>query len=157
MYQHSRSSVSGNKKHIQITPKYRYKMMRQEKMKVYCRVAIKEACKRHRISVRIIKVMDEHVHLIVDVPRTMTDAKALQIIEGLSSYILFRICPNLKKGYPRATFGQKDIFVMALGKAVMEWLMSMLKIKSYTICFIKDRGTLTALAVRGCHFNNFYF
>jgi len=31
-YKHSDSSVGANKKHIQLTPKYRYKMMRQEKM-----------------------------------------------------------------------------------------------------------------------------
>jgi REP element-mobilizing transposase RayT len=49
-YKHSRSSVGSNMKHVQITPKYRYKMMRQEKLKVFCRVAIEEACQRHNIE-----------------------------------------------------------------------------------------------------------
>jgi REP element-mobilizing transposase RayT len=48
-------------------------------LKVFCRVAIEEACKRHNIVIEIIKVMDEHVHLIADIPRTMCDAKAMQI------------------------------------------------------------------------------
>ena len=115
MYQHSRSSVGGNKKHIQITPKYRYKMMRQEKLKVFCRVAIEEACKKHQIKLEIIKVMDEHVHMIVDVPRTMTDAKAIQIIKGLSSYILFRICPNLRKRYSKGHFWSEGYFCASCG------------------------------------------
>ena len=102
MYKHSNSSVGANKKHIQITPKYRYKMMRKDKLRVFCKVAIEEACKRHRISLEIIKVMDEHVHMIVDVPRTMSDSKALQIIKGLSSYILFQLCPNLRLRYPNS-------------------------------------------------------
>ena len=82
-YKHSRSSVGSNRKHIQLTPKYRYETMRQEKLKVFCRVAIEEACKRHGIVVEIIKVMSDHVHMIADIPRTMTDAQALQIIKGL--------------------------------------------------------------------------
>ncbi|MFH1803201.1 MAG: transposase [archaeon] len=68
-YKHRRSSVGSNRKHVQITPKYRYKMMRQEKLKVFCRIAIEESCKRHKIEIEILKVMEEHVHMIVDLPR----------------------------------------------------------------------------------------
>src|SRR3989338_1989918 len=103
-YKHSRSSVGAGRRHIQITPKYRYKMMRQEKLKVFCKVAIEEACGRHKIVVEILKVMPEHVHMIADIPRTMSDAQAMQIIKGLSSYLLFRICPNLRKRYPKGHF-----------------------------------------------------
>ena len=88
-YKHSRSSVGANRKHIQITPKYRYEMMRGDKLKVFCRVAIEEACKRHKIEVEIIKVMSDHVHMIADVPRTMSDSQALQFIKGLSSLFYF--------------------------------------------------------------------
>ena len=116
-YKHSRSSVGANKKHIQITPKYRYHMMQSDKLKVYCRVAIEEACKKHKIEVGIVKVMDDHVHMIVDVPRTMTDAKALHIIKGLSSYLLFRICPNLRKRYPRGHFWHAGYFCDGVGNS----------------------------------------
>jgi len=34
-YKHSASSIGANKKHIQLTPKYRYHMMRQEKLKTF--------------------------------------------------------------------------------------------------------------------------
>ena len=116
-YKHSSSSVGSNKKHIQLTPKYRYHMMRQDKLKVFCRVAIEEACKRHKIEMKIIKVMDEHVHMIVDLPRTMCDSKALQIIKGLSSYLLFRICPNLRKRYPNGHFWTTAYFCDGVGSS----------------------------------------
>ena len=116
-YKHSMSSVGSNRKHVQITPKYRYHMMRQEKLKVFCKVAIEEACKRHNIVVEIIKVMDEHVHLIADVPRTMSDARAMQIIKGLSSYILFRICENLRKRYPKGHFWTEGYFCDGVGNS----------------------------------------
>ena len=100
-YKHSRSAVGSNRKHLQITPKYRYKMMQKEKLKVFCKVAIEEACRKHKIELEIVKIMSEHVHMVIDVPRTMCDAKAVQIVKGLSSYLLFRICPNLRKRYSK--------------------------------------------------------
>ena len=103
-YKHSRNCVGANRKHIQLTTKYRYAMMQSDKLKVYCKVAIEESCDRHKIVIEIMKVMDEHVHMIADIPRTMSDAQALQIIKGLSSYLLFRICPNLRKRYPKGHF-----------------------------------------------------
>ena len=124
MYKHSKSSVGSNKKHIQLTPKYRYKMMRKDKLKIFCRVAIEEACKKHKIELEIIKVMEEHVHMIADVPRTMSDAKALQIIKGLSSYILFRLCPDLRKRYPKGHFWTEGYFCDGVGESNFTWTYS---------------------------------
>src|SRR3989344_5001219 len=90
-YKHSRSFVGANRKHIQLTPKYRYKMMRSEKLKVFCRVAIEEACKKHGI--------------------------AIEIIKGLSSYILFRICENLRKRYPKGHFWHEGYFCNGVGNS----------------------------------------
>ena len=116
-YKHSCTSVGSNRKHIQITTKYRYEMMRREDIKVYCKVSIEEACKRHKIVIEIMKVMPEHVHMIADIPRTMSDAKAIQIIKGLSSYLLFRICPNLRKRYPKGHFWNEGYFCDGVGSS----------------------------------------
>jgi ribosome-interacting GTPase 1 len=45
------SSVGDNLKSIQITTKYRYQMLRQDRLKTYCQVAIEESCKRHKIEI----------------------------------------------------------------------------------------------------------
>ena len=115
MYQSYSTSVGNNMKHIQITTKYRYKMMRQEKIMVFCRVAIEEACKKHDIKVIIINVQPDHVHSIIDCPRTMSDAQLMQIIKGLSSYLLFRICPELRKRYPNGNFWNAGYFCCSVG------------------------------------------
>ncbi len=115
MYKHYSTSVGNNLKTIQITTKYRYKMMRKTLIKTYCKVAIEEACKKHKIEIVIIKVLEEHVHLIVDCPRTISDAKLMQIIKGLSAYILFRLCPGLRKRYPRGHFWNKGYFCQGCG------------------------------------------
>ena len=114
-YKHYKNSVGNNLQSIQITTKYRYKMMQKDKIKVFCRVAIEEACKKHRIEISILKVLDEHVHMIVDCPRIMSVAKLIQIIKGLSAYILFRICPNLRLRYPNGHFWSEGYFCASCG------------------------------------------
>ena len=126
-YKHSGSSVGANKKHIQLTPKYRYHMMQKEKLKVMCRVAIEEACKRHKIEIEIIKVMPEHVHLIADVPRTMSDAMALQIVKGLSRTFFFDCVQRCESDIPTDISGQKDIFATVLVTAISLLLTSIYK------------------------------
>mgnify|MGYP001561033291 CR=1 FL=1 len=109
------SSVGNNLKSIQITTKYRYKMMRQDRLKTFCKVSIEEACKRHKIEIVILKVLNEHAHMIVDCPRTISDAYLLQIIKGLSSFILFRLCPDFRKRYPRGQFWNDGYFCASCG------------------------------------------
>jgi len=115
MYNNYGSSIGNNFKHVQITTKYRYNMMRKERIEVFCKVAIEEACKRHKIEIVIIKVVVNHVHMIVDCPRTMSDAQLLQMIKGLSSYLLFRICPDLRKRYPNGNFWNAGYFCCSVG------------------------------------------
>lgn len=125
MYKHYQNSVGNNLKHIQITTKYRYKVMRQQKIKTFCKVAIEETCKRHEIKIEIIKVLDEHVHMIVDCPRTFSDAKLLQIIKGSSAFLIFRLCPSLRKRYPRGHFWNAGYFCCSIGanfEAVFEYV-----------------------------------
>ena len=115
MYNHYETSVGNNLKHVQITTKYRYHMMRGDKIRVFCKTAIEEACKKHLIEIVIINVQSEHVHMIVDCPRTLSDAQLLQIIKGLSSYLLFRICPDLRKRYPDGHFWNSGYFCCSVG------------------------------------------
>ena len=89
--------------------------MRKDKLKVFCKVAIEEACKKHKIEIVIIKVLDEHVHLIVDCPRVLSDAQLMQIVKGLSAYILFRLCPDLRLRYPQGHFWNAGYFCQGCG------------------------------------------
>ena len=111
------SSVGNNLKSIQITTKYWYQMMRQDKSKIFCKVSIEEACKRHKIEIIILKVLNEHAHLIVDCPRTISQSYLMQIIKGLSSYIFFRLCPALRKRYPDGHFWTEGYFCDGVGNS----------------------------------------
>ena len=52
-YQHYENSIGNNLQSIQITTKYRYHMMKKEVLKVECKVAIQEACKKHNIEINL--------------------------------------------------------------------------------------------------------
>ena len=80
MYKHYANSVGNNYKHLQITTKYR-KAIIEGKLKDFCRIAIEESCKRHKIEIIILQVLGEHVHMIVDCPRTICDAKLVQLVK----------------------------------------------------------------------------
>ena len=116
MYNHCKNSVGNNLKHIQITTKYRYKVLNKSKLKSFCKIAIQEACKRHNIKIEIIEVLEEHVHLIVDCPRTMCDAKLLQLIKGFSARILFLIYPQFQDVYPKGHFWNAGYFCTNVGE-----------------------------------------
>jgi putative transposase len=114
-YQHYENSVGNNLQSIQITTKCRYKMMKREQFKVYCKIAIEEACKRHKIEIKILKVLNEHVHMIVDCPRTMSVANLIQLIKGFSSYLIFRLIPNFRKRYKKNHFWSEGYFCASCG------------------------------------------
>ena len=114
-YKHRENSVGSNFMTIQITTKYRYNMMQKERKETFCRISIQEACKRHKIDIIILEVLKEYVHIIVDCPRTMSVAMLMQIIKGLSAYLLFRICPNLRKRYPKGHFWSEGYFCEGCG------------------------------------------
>jgi REP element-mobilizing transposase RayT len=114
-YKHYENSVGNNLQYGQITTKYRYKVIRKELLKVYCKVAIEEACKRHKIKIVILKVMDEHVHFITDIPRAMSQAYMMQMIKGISSRIIFLLCENLRLRYPKGHFWNEGYFCEGCG------------------------------------------
>ncbi|PIO00922.1 IS200/IS605 family transposase, partial [Candidatus Pacearchaeota archaeon CG09_land_8_20_14_0_10_30_9] len=39
----------------------------------------------------------------------------LQIIKGSSSYLVFRLCPNLRKRYPKGHFWNEGYFCCSIG------------------------------------------
>ena len=112
---HYKHSVGNNLKHVQITTKYRYNMMRKREITTFCKVAIEETCKNHKIQIDILNVQNNHVHLIVDCPRDMSDSKLMQLIKGASSFLIFRLCPAIRKRYPRGHFWNGGYFCCSVG------------------------------------------
>src|SRR3989338_9258392 len=113
-------SVGWNTWHFEWCTKYRYKIFKQEKFKNICIVAIQEAAKRHRIGVIDMEVDVNHVHVIVALPMTMSPTKALQLLKGFSSWLVFRLVPKLRHRYPKGHLWSPGKFAASVGHITLE-------------------------------------
>ena len=113
--------------HLQWCTKYRYKMFRHDKLRVSCEVAVKECCTRHKIKIIALNVQLDHVHLVVELPRGMTDVKALQLLKGFTSFLLFRLEPNIRKRYPNGHLWSSGSFSATVGYAELSTVLEYVK------------------------------
>jgi putative transposase len=90
-------------------------MFGQRKLAIFCEVAIKECCGRNNIEVLELNVQAEHIHIVANLPRGMTDIKALQLLKGFTSFLLFKMVPRFRKRYPRGHLWSRGSFASTVG------------------------------------------
>jgi len=76
--------------HFEWCPKYRYKMFKREENKKLCENILDEIAQRHGIILIELAVMPDHIHLIVDLPPTISISYAFHLLKGASSHGLFK-------------------------------------------------------------------
>ena len=113
--------------HFEWCTKYRYKMFLQQKLKSFCEIAIKECCGRNNFEILALNVQPNHVHLVISLPRGMTDIKALQLIKGFTSFLLFRLVPDFRKRYRKGKFWNKGSFSSTVGFTELESVVEYVK------------------------------
>ena len=78
-------SIGQNLYHLEWCPKYRYNMFRQEDNKNLCEEILREIAQRHHIKIIEMSVMPDHIHLVVELPATMSVSQAFHKLKGASS------------------------------------------------------------------------
>lgn len=112
--------VGVNVHHLEWCTKYRYSMFKQNKYKNLCEEILRETAARHKITIRELFVMPEHVHMSVETPPSMSQSKALQLLKGNLSYQLFRIQPNFRLRYPQGHFFSPGAYASSVGYNTVE-------------------------------------
>ena len=59
--------------------------------------------------------MPEHIHASVELPPSMSQSKALQLLKGNLSYQLFRQQPQFRLRYPQGHFFSPGAFASSVG------------------------------------------
>ena len=113
--------------HLQWCTKYRYKMFLQQKLRSFCEIAIKECCSKNKIEIIALNVQADHVHIVVSLPRGMSDAKALQLLKGFTSFLLFRLVPDFRKRYPNGSLWAPSSFSTTVGYIELETVIDYVK------------------------------
>ena len=98
---HYNHKVGINFWHMTWQTKYRYKMFAKFGYASLCEACVRKAAKRHGIKIHIIRIMPDHLHLLVTLPRGMTDIKAMQLLKGYSAYKFFQNHPKARLRYPQ--------------------------------------------------------
>ena len=96
--------VSKNFWHFEWCTKYRYKMMKRYEIKNLVEATIRKSAKENSIILHILKVLLDHVHMLVTLPNNMTDSKALQLLKGRSAFLIFRNRVNIRLRYSNGHF-----------------------------------------------------
>lgn len=101
---HYAHKVGVNVHHFEWCTKYRYKMFKQEEYKKLAEEILFETAQRHRMHIRELFVMPEHIHMSVETTPSMSQSKALQLLKGNLSHQLFKRQPKFRLRYPKGHF-----------------------------------------------------
>ena len=101
---HYAHKVGVNVHHFEWCTKYRYNMLRKDEYKKFCEEVLRETAARHNLVIREVGVMPEHIHVSIEVPPSISQSKALQLLKGNLSYKLFRFEPKFRLRYSRGHF-----------------------------------------------------
>ena len=75
--------------HFEWVTKYRYKVFSSIQLQKLCEVFLREAAKRYNFEIEEMEVAPNHVHIIAKLRPSMSPAKAVQLMKGYSSRMLF--------------------------------------------------------------------
>ena len=103
-------SVGLSQYHLEWCPKYRYKSLRSVHVKEFLTQTLHEVAQEHGMAIHSVAICDDHLHLFVSIPVTMSLSKALQLLKGISTYKLFRRFKGFRMRYPKGNFWSRGSF-----------------------------------------------
>ena len=101
--------------HLEWCPKYRYNMFKKGENKKLCEAILREIADRYYINIIELGVMPDHIHMIVEIPPTMSISQAFHVLKGASSRELFKRNPKFRLRYPRGHFWSPGKFYRTVG------------------------------------------
>ena len=86
--------------HFEWVTKYRYKVFMDSDLQILCGIAFEECNRRYNLRIEDYDIQPDHVHLLVYLKPTMSPSKAVGLIKGYSSRLLFALeADRLRKHY----------------------------------------------------------
>ena len=131
-------SIGTNFWHLEWCPKYRYKIFRKEKNKNFCIIALYEAAKRYGIEFKTLNVQVDHLHVVASLPKGMSDVKAVNLLKGFTSFLLFRLVPNFRKRYPKGALWSQGYFSATVGFSDLEKTISYVNNQDTHHCLVSN-------------------
>ena len=83
--------------HLIWSPKYRFSMLKPEPIRAMCEHSLRFVAGKYGMRIHEMRILPEHVHLFIEIPPSMSVSMAFQYLKGVSSCMLRRRFPWLRK------------------------------------------------------------
>ena len=92
-------SFGQNCYHLVWNPKYRIPMLKPDDIRKVCEGVLRMIAIQNGFVIHELKVLKNHIHLFIEIPPSVSVSKAFQLLKGISSRVLRRRFPWLKKKF----------------------------------------------------------
>ena len=96
--------------HMEWVTKYRYKVFRDEDLKTLCLILLDECAKRHNFRIEEKEVKSDHVHVLVSLRPSMSPSKAMSLLKGYTSRLLFRLKEEKLSSWYSRSFRERSLW-----------------------------------------------
>jgi putative transposase len=113
----TKHAVYDLKYHIVWIPKYRKDILDKE-VSDYLKVIFNKVAEEYEFRIDTMEVMEDHIHIFVEVPPKYSPARVVQIMKSISAREVFREFPNLRKQLWAGELWNDGYFVRSDGDEV---------------------------------------
>ena len=113
----TKHAVYDLKYHLVWIPKYRKQILDKE-ISDYIKVIFNMIAERYEFRIDTMEVMEDHVHVFVEVPPRYSPARVVQVMKSVSAREVFRKFPDLRKQLWAGELWNDGYFVRSVGDKV---------------------------------------
>ena len=113
----TKHAVYDIKYHIVWIPKYRKEILSKE-VSDYLKATFRRIAEEYRLGIDKMEVMEDHVHIFVEVPPKYSPARVVQIMKSISAREIFKEFPELRKQFWAGELWNDGYFVRSVGDEV---------------------------------------
>jgi putative transposase len=105
------------KYHLVWVPKYRARILGGEVRK-YLKEVFEEIAEEYEFRIITAEIMEDHVHVLVEVPPRYSPSEVVQVIKSISARELFKKFPKIKRLMWSGKIWNEGYFVRSIGDKV---------------------------------------
>ena len=113
----TKHAVYDLKYHIVWIPKYRKDVLDKE-VSDYLKATFNKIAEEYEFGIDTMEVMEDHVHIFVEVPPKHSPAQVVQIMKSISAREVFKKFPDLRKQLWAGELWNDGYFVRSVGDKV---------------------------------------
>ena len=114
-FQYNKHSVGQNSFHIIWSPRYRINIFKPVIINKVFEGILNMIAQQKGYTIYELKIMDDHIHMFVELPPHTSVSTALQMFKGISSRILRRNYKWIRGIYPRGGMWSSGYFFRSVG------------------------------------------